>query len=230
MTKIATTKTRAGGAWSYKVKPSISTTYQARLGATISRNLTIGVKPAVTVSQLGDGTIWTHIAARPLVPGPVGRAAEASGGRLGDGLEGHAERDLERHLPGACRRGDRDGPHRLQRQPGGCRLPRRQQQSAALPRPARDPDSRPRPRCSTETGSRFRAGSPVTRRVRSSRCSPGNTATPRRRRRRSCSRGPAASGTRATSRRSAPPTRRAGAGTRASSRWSPSSPQSPSTS
>jgi hypothetical protein len=63
MTKIATTKTHAGGAWSYKITPSISTTYQARLGAVISRNLTIGVKPAVTVSQLGDGTIWTHIAA-----------------------------------------------------------------------------------------------------------------------------------------------------------------------
>jgi hypothetical protein len=63
MTKIATTKTHAGGAWSYKISPSISTTYQARLGSTISRNLTIGVKPAVTVSQLGDGTIWTHIAA-----------------------------------------------------------------------------------------------------------------------------------------------------------------------
>jgi hypothetical protein len=63
MTKLATTKTHTGGTWSYKIKPSISTTYQARLGATISRNLTIGVKPAVTVSQLGDGTIWTHIAA-----------------------------------------------------------------------------------------------------------------------------------------------------------------------
>jgi hypothetical protein len=63
MIKIATTKTQVGGKWSYKVTPSISTTYQAHLGATISRNLTIGVKPAVTVSQLGDGTIWTHIAA-----------------------------------------------------------------------------------------------------------------------------------------------------------------------
>jgi hypothetical protein len=63
MLKIATVKTAGGGKWTYAVEPSISTTYQARVGLTVTRSLTVGVKPAVTVSQLGDGTIWTHIAA-----------------------------------------------------------------------------------------------------------------------------------------------------------------------
>jgi hypothetical protein len=62
LTKIALVKTGASGRWSFEVKPSISTSYQARVGSTVSRSLTIGVKPAVAVSQLGDGTIWTHIA------------------------------------------------------------------------------------------------------------------------------------------------------------------------
>lgn len=62
LTKLAVVKTGAAGRWSLEVKPAISTTYQARVGSTVSRSLTIGVKPAVTVSQLGDGTVWTHIA------------------------------------------------------------------------------------------------------------------------------------------------------------------------
>jgi hypothetical protein len=62
-TRIATVKTGAHGTWSRKVKPSIETTYQARFGSALSRSVTVGVKPAVTVSQLDDGTIWTHIAA-----------------------------------------------------------------------------------------------------------------------------------------------------------------------
>jgi hypothetical protein len=63
MAKLAIVKTGSSGRWSFQVKPSINTSYQARVGATVSRSLTVGVKPAVTVSQLGDGTIWTHIAA-----------------------------------------------------------------------------------------------------------------------------------------------------------------------
>jgi hypothetical protein len=61
-TKLAIVKTGSAGRWSFQVKPSIDTSYQARVGSTVSRSLTVGVKPAVTVSQLGDGTIWTHIA------------------------------------------------------------------------------------------------------------------------------------------------------------------------
>ena len=62
LTRLAVVKTGAAGHWSFKVKPAINTTYQARVGSTVSRSLTIGVKPAVTVSQLGDGTVWTQIA------------------------------------------------------------------------------------------------------------------------------------------------------------------------
>ena len=62
-TKIATIKTRANGLWTYKIRPSIRTSYEARVGSATSRILTVAVKPSVTVSQLGDGTIWTHIAA-----------------------------------------------------------------------------------------------------------------------------------------------------------------------
>jgi hypothetical protein len=62
-TEIATVKTGAGGRWSRRIKPTIETSYQARSGSAVSRSVEVDVKPAVTVSQLGDGTIWTHIAA-----------------------------------------------------------------------------------------------------------------------------------------------------------------------
>jgi hypothetical protein len=79
LTKLATATTRTGGLWSYEVTPAISTTYQARVGATVSRNLTIGVKPAVAVNQLGDGTIWTHIAAGHSFLGQVVQLQKQSG-------------------------------------------------------------------------------------------------------------------------------------------------------
>lgn len=56
--KVATAKTGAGGYWSERLRPSIATRYQARSGAARSRSLTVGVKPALSVIEAGDGRIW----------------------------------------------------------------------------------------------------------------------------------------------------------------------------
>jgi hypothetical protein len=56
--KMATVKTRAGGYWSRRLEPSIATSYQARSGSALSRSLTVGVQPALTVVEAGDGRIW----------------------------------------------------------------------------------------------------------------------------------------------------------------------------
>lgn len=63
MIQFATVKTGPTGGWSFKVQPTVNTTYQARAGSAVSRSVTIGVKPRVAVSQLGNGSIWAHIAA-----------------------------------------------------------------------------------------------------------------------------------------------------------------------
>jgi hypothetical protein len=62
MTRLAVVHTNAAGRWTFKTMPAMNTSYQARAGSSVSRSLTVGVKPAVAVSQLGDGTLWTHIA------------------------------------------------------------------------------------------------------------------------------------------------------------------------
>ena len=62
-TKIATFKTVTGGHWSFKVSPTIQTSYAARWGASDSDKVVIGVKPLATLTMLADGRISTHIAA-----------------------------------------------------------------------------------------------------------------------------------------------------------------------
>ena len=59
--RMATVKTGTGGYWSQRLRPSIATRYQARSGSALSRSLTIGVKPALTVIEAGDGRIWALV-------------------------------------------------------------------------------------------------------------------------------------------------------------------------
>ncbi len=53
--------TRGGGYWSYRARPPIQTTYQARVGSSLSRAVTIGVQPAVSVRELGAGRLAVHV-------------------------------------------------------------------------------------------------------------------------------------------------------------------------
>ena len=59
--KMATVKTGNGGYWSQRLRPSVATRYQARSGSVLSPSLTIGVKPALTVIEAGDGRIWALV-------------------------------------------------------------------------------------------------------------------------------------------------------------------------
>jgi hypothetical protein len=62
--RIATVTTKRGGVFSLKVKPAIMTTYQARLGAiNPSTPMTVGVRPAMSVIELGNGSLRAHVTA-----------------------------------------------------------------------------------------------------------------------------------------------------------------------
>jgi hypothetical protein len=52
---IATAKTRAGGWWSAAAKPSIATSYMAKVGKSTSKPLLVGVHPALTMRMLDNG-------------------------------------------------------------------------------------------------------------------------------------------------------------------------------
>src|SRR5581483_9017979 len=62
-TVVATVTTRSGGHWSAGVRPSIQTTYRARVGTTASVRHTVGVRPLVVLHELGNGHLWTRVTA-----------------------------------------------------------------------------------------------------------------------------------------------------------------------
>ena len=53
--------TRSGGYWSFRAKPAIQTSYQARVGSMPSRAVTIGVQPAVSARELGAGRLSVQV-------------------------------------------------------------------------------------------------------------------------------------------------------------------------
>ena len=53
--------TRSGGFWSYRSTPAKTTTYQVRSASKLSRALTVGVQPRVTIDELGNGRIWPRV-------------------------------------------------------------------------------------------------------------------------------------------------------------------------
>lgn len=64
-TPLATVTTTTGGAWSLAVKPTIGTAYEARWKSATSAQLTVNVKPRVTLS-IRSGVFSTRVApARP---------------------------------------------------------------------------------------------------------------------------------------------------------------------
>jgi len=61
--QVAHVRTGKEGAWSYDGKPGIATAYEARTGANTSRRLLVGVRPAVTMTQLGNGRLQVDVKA-----------------------------------------------------------------------------------------------------------------------------------------------------------------------
>jgi len=61
--RVATVTTGARGRFAVTVKPGIQTTYAASSGLAASRKLTVGVAPALSIRELGNGSIWAHVAA-----------------------------------------------------------------------------------------------------------------------------------------------------------------------
>jgi len=61
--QVAHLRTGEDGAWSYDAKPGIATVYEARTGADTSRTLLVGVRPAITVTQLGNGRLQVAVKA-----------------------------------------------------------------------------------------------------------------------------------------------------------------------
>jgi hypothetical protein len=66
---VATVTTGSGGYWRYRTRPSIQTLYTARLGGTMSRALSVGVQPLVTVRQLDNGRLAVQVMAGRSVTG-----------------------------------------------------------------------------------------------------------------------------------------------------------------
>jgi hypothetical protein len=54
---LAAVKTSSKGVWSFRVRPRVQTTYQARVGPTTSPQVTVGVAPAMSVALLANGRI-----------------------------------------------------------------------------------------------------------------------------------------------------------------------------
>lgn len=61
--QVAMVTSGKGGAWSYDGEPGIATAYQARTGGNSSRTLLVGVRPAITMTQLDNGGLRVDVAA-----------------------------------------------------------------------------------------------------------------------------------------------------------------------
>ena len=61
LARVGTVVSGAEGYWSYRAKPSIQTVYSAQVGTKKSRALTVGVQPAITVNELGDGKLAVRV-------------------------------------------------------------------------------------------------------------------------------------------------------------------------
>jgi hypothetical protein len=79
--RIATVMTGPKGSWVWDARPGIATTYQARTGNKQSRALLVGVRPAVTVTQLTNGRVRVVAIAQRSFAGRSVKVWELSSGR-----------------------------------------------------------------------------------------------------------------------------------------------------
>jgi hypothetical protein len=61
--QMASVPTNSSGHFSFKVKPTIQTTYEARSATSASVSITVGVTPATSIRELGNGNIWARVKA-----------------------------------------------------------------------------------------------------------------------------------------------------------------------
>lgn len=61
--QLAAVKTGDGGGWSYRAKPTIGTSYQARWESATSSSLTVGVRPLVAFRVLANGRFSSKVVA-----------------------------------------------------------------------------------------------------------------------------------------------------------------------
>jgi len=58
---LASLRSRAGGRWSYRVNPTIKTTYDVHWAGIVSSSLQIGVQPTLTLAQLANNRLEVRI-------------------------------------------------------------------------------------------------------------------------------------------------------------------------
>jgi hypothetical protein len=61
--RLAAVTTDAHGFWTFKARPTIETIYQANAATTMSRRLTIGVAPKISVAKLANGHLRVRVSA-----------------------------------------------------------------------------------------------------------------------------------------------------------------------
>ncbi len=178
---VAAVSTSLAGRWSYRVNPTIQTSYEAHVGA--------NAKPRRhrrgRAAGHGDRARERPSPRRGQRDEPVHAQADpapAEGGRrhVEDRRPQAPELRLDRRVLAEGR--NLDDPDRDEHQPGGRRLPRRGEPRAHLPRRAADDEAVGASGSSTATASRFRGGSSTGSPEPGSRSSPGATAprSPRR--------------------------------------------------
>ena len=126
---VATVLTAAGGTWSYIARPRIGTSYLAGWQGGTSTPVSIGVHPAISLTRTAAGPLSTHVSG---VNGFRGRVVQLQR-RTAAGKWVTVRRGrLNAHLAGRLQAGGPparalDDPGRDEHQPGGRRLPRRQE-------------------------------------------------------------------------------------------------------
>ena len=127
---VATVLTGANGVWTYLARPQIATAYQASWRSGLSAAVSVAVHPRVTITRYKNGHFFIARLGRARFPAPRRAAAAEGRDALGDDQARAARSAVARRVPGDDPEGTLDGPRRIQRQPGRCRLPRRHEPRA----------------------------------------------------------------------------------------------------
>jgi hypothetical protein len=80
-TTVATVLTGAGGRWTYLAQPTIRTTYEASANGVTSSNVTVGVRPAVSLRLIRRARLSTHVGAGTSFAGRFVQLQRLSHGR-----------------------------------------------------------------------------------------------------------------------------------------------------
>ena len=130
--QVAMVTTGKGGAWSYDAKPGIATSYRARTGDNTSRTLLVGVRPAITMTQLDNGRVQVEVEAARSFAGRAVKVQKLDAGVWTTLAQLHLGAQSTALVPTLARADavvDRAGDD--ERQPGRRGLPRRLQRAAA---------------------------------------------------------------------------------------------------